>query len=136
MRRISLTAALGALLFIAPACSEAEAATIEGTYNVDADATVKAMGLPVDQAEDFKKMLGTMITELKADMSYTSSMEMLGNKMSVKGTWEVKDGTVTFTQTHAEGTEAKDTSTGTIKDGRLTVDSEGKKMVFKKAEAK
>ena len=136
MKRISLTAALGALLFIAPACSEAEAATIEGTYNVDADATVKAMGLPVDQAEDFKKMLGTMITELKADMSYTSSMEMLGNKMSVKGTWEVKDGTVTFTQTHADGKEAKDTSTGTIKDGRLTVDSEGKKMVFKKAEAK
>jgi hypothetical protein len=136
MKRISLAAALGALLIIAPACSEAEAATVAGTYNVDADATVKAMDLPADQADAAKKMLGTMITELKADMSYTSSMEMLGKKMSVKGTWEVKDGTVTFTQTHADGKEEKATSTGTIKDGRLTVDSEGNKMVFKKAEAK
>jgi hypothetical protein len=143
MKRITLVAALGALLFVAPSCSEAEAATVAGKYDLDIDATaagiVKAGGEAVKgQEELIKKSLAGSVT-LNADLTCSGTMGAM-KPSTFKGTFTIEDGALTVTQTHENGQEKADSFEATLKDGVLNLTKgEGDKamtMVFKTAAEK
>lgn len=122
MNRIALASALGAFLFF-PACSESEATTVTGVYEMDADATAAAMATAMKITDEaaIAGLKATMkgSTELKADMTYiVDGGEGVPQR---KGTWTIKDGALTFTQTHNGDKEEADSATGTLKDGKLAV---------------
>ena len=144
MNRISLATGLAAILFLAPSCSESQAAGPSGTYTVDPAATAPALLAAMQAAtpdltlDKVKEGLGGTL-ELKSDNTFVTTDGKLGGEpFTNKGTWSVKDGTITIEQTHANGEEKKQSCTATLKDGVLTMTTvEGgveMKIVFNKAE--
>lgn len=143
MIRISLAAAVAALVFAVPSCStETEASTTSGNYIVDVKPTLAAsmMALPADAPQTQNDMMSKALTgmfektayELKADLTYSlsSEMDLMGSvqKISEKGTWTVKDGKLTLTKTEQDGKKLDPavTETGTIKDGKITLTAKTK----------
>jgi hypothetical protein len=132
MQPLTLAATLLATSCLIIGCSRSEAATIAGTYNLDLDKTVaplveqQAKMANLDEAQkkaaadEMKKMMKASL-ELKEDMTFTGTMDMMGGKHTMKGTWKVSQGTITFEQTHEDGQEKKETQSGAIKDGVISI---------------
>lgn len=132
MQPLTLAATLLATSCLIIGCSRSEAATLAGTYSLDVDKTVppmveaQAKMMNMDEAkkkgavEQMKKMMKASL-ELKEDMTFTGTMDMMGHKQTMKGTWKVSQGTITFEQTHEDGKEKKDTQSGMIKDGVISI---------------
>ena len=102
-------------LLLLPACSPTEAAGVAGLYDIDAKASAQRAGMLAGVVEALLK--GSTLT-LEPDMTF------VGEKAGVRemeGTWEIANGKLTMNQTHEKGKPSKDTGTGTIVDGVVTV---------------
>ena len=138
MNRINLATALTAVLLLAPACSESAAASAAGTYILNAEETTKPMiemikaaaGGKEPSAEQLKAVKESMKgqLDLNADLTYSGTI----NESTTKGTWSIKEGTVTLVQTHLNDEEKAETVTATAKDGVLscTMEQKGKPMTI------
>jgi len=132
MQPLTLAATFLAASCLIIGCSKSEAATIAGTYTLDLDKSAaplieqQAKMQKMDEArkkeavEQMKKMLHGSL-ELKEDMTFQCTTEIMGGKSTIKGTWKITKGTITLEQTHEDGREKKDTQSGTIKDGVVTI---------------
>ena len=146
-KTLALICALVLVVLSLAACGN----SVEGTWKLDSTNLADTMGQMPEGADVKVDTDGKM--ELKSDKTFTLeftgtvSMTMEGidpikqeMKMTGNGTYEVDGDTVKFTMKHmsqtanGETTESDDVSTSdaTIKDGKLTFESDNMKMVFKK----
>lgn len=118
MRLATLLFAVTALQFV-PACST-EAAGPAGVYSVAIDTT----GMPEEQVKVMQSMMKPGDCTLLADRTWESSMEVMGKKSTVKGTWVLEGDKITMTATEEDGTkkEKPDSAVGIWKDGTITVE--------------
>ena len=141
MNRVSVTGVLGALLFLTPACSEANSAA--GIYAVDITPTIDGIiasrsvdvELPPEARTfiqtNFSKLFEKTTFELKNDQTFTGTQENPeGETSTATGIWSEAAGTITISTTHEDGEEKTSTQTGTYKDGILILEAEqdGQKM--------
>ena len=136
MKRISLAVMFGALVLLAPACGgESEAASVVGNYDMDLDATVSAM-VDAQPTPDGKKLsqekrdqtIGLMknmfkngMIEMKDDMSFSSSAEMMGKTSTLSGNWSVSAGAITLNVTKEDGKDVTDKATAKLENDVLSV---------------
>ncbi len=133
MRALAATAAIAALVAL-PACtSEAasEAAAAAGTYSVTFDLGDMPDEMKATMAGQMKP--GECI--LNADGTWSSSMEMMGNTMTVTGTWTLENGEIVMTGTAQDGKkmETPDVKKAAYADGAFAIemDSGGQTVTMK-----
>ena len=120
MNRVCFTMALGALLFLDPSCSKPGDRYV-GEYVVDLDASPSPM-----------ENVQSSLVKLNPDMTYgTTSFHQFpdrpGERQTTEGTWALKDGTITLTQTRENGQPStlSQAVTATVRDGVMRVFLDG-----------
>ena len=135
--RISLAAALLAATCFTASCSDSAAASISGSYSIDVDKTMEAATVGKSETEKaelalMKPLMTGATLELKEDMTFVCTHSTAMSKATMKGTWLVTEGKITFNQTHHNDTEEAKTHNGSITDNVITCEMEdaGKKMTY------
>ncbi len=142
--RFSLAATLLAATCFTTACSQSEAASVAATYSIDIEKTIDpivaatpdADKMTAEQKDQMMNMMKGMFADasltLNEDMSYESSANTPTGKSTLKGTWTIAGGKITFNQTHQDDAEKKETHSGTITDNVVAVEADqgGKKVTM------
>ncbi|OHB76707.1 MAG: hypothetical protein A2Z34_05510 [Planctomycetes bacterium RBG_16_59_8] len=129
-------------------CGKGDPTNPVGSWNLDASAAMneakkapeyeKQMKEGGEAAAAMMKMMEEMFKtmkmtlDIKADNSFTVTMEAMGKKSSAKGTWKLAGEKLTMTTTEEDG-KAKDSPDNkdlTFKDGKLFIEEDGMKMVL------
>jgi hypothetical protein len=122
MRLAFALLALAALPLV-PSCTS-EAAGPAGVYAVSIDTT----GKPEDQVKVMQSMMKPGDCTLTADGKFDSSMEIMGKKTTIKGTWKLDGNKITMTSTEEDGQKKNgETVTGTYKPGEIMVEMKDEK---------
>jgi hypothetical protein len=133
MRALAAAAAIAALVTFPSCTSEAagEAAAAAGTYSV----TIDLGDMPAAMKTQMEAMMKPGDLLLNADGTWNSSTEMMGQNMTVKGTWTLEKGKITLTATEQNGTkmEEPDVKEGTYADGAFALEMEenGQKVTMR-----
>lgn len=118
---VLMLAAVMVVLALAGCGGKKDASPVVGTWKAT---EVEAMGVNV-KVDEYLEQMG--MGDMKMEMSITDdgkfSMDMAGQQ--VEGTWKFSDSTLTLT---AEGSDLD----AEYKDGKITVDESGVKVIFEK----
>ena len=125
MTKSCTIAAATALLCLLPAgCSESQASSVVGRYEIDSGKTLKSLGETQSEgetmsAEEKEKARAALLAgleggflDLKADNTFASSAGIMGE--SSKGTWSIKDGVITLHSIEAEGQQKSQSATAKL----------------------
>jgi uncharacterized protein (TIGR03066 family) len=94
-----------------------------GTWKMELSEELKK-NMPKDQKVD-------VVAEFKADKTFSVSMDMMGRKDTVSGTYELKDKTLTMKQTMESGKPSNETSTATLSDDMKSFSAPGTESMGK-----
>lgn len=83
-----------------------------------------------EMEEAFKSM--KMTIDIKSDNSFTATAEVMKEKHTLKGTWKLQGEKLTMTATEEDGKpkDTPDSKDFTFKDGKLSINEGGQKMVL------